>query len=93
MKRALVADAADNVGVVLESIKKGDVVSFSDSGRIEAVNDIAMPHKIALVPIKEGDPVRKYGGVIGYAVRNISPGEWVHSHNIESGTGERGADK
>ena len=31
-----------------------------------------------------GDNVLKYGEVIGKASRAISPGDWVHIHNVES---------
>ncbi|MCA9267619.1 MAG: altronate dehydratase, partial [Planctomycetales bacterium] len=42
-------------------------------------------HKIALHRIERGGAVRKFGQVIGYATADISPGEWVHSHNLANG--------
>ena len=32
-----------------------------------------------------GQPVIRYGQVIGFASRDIQPGDWVHSHNLEVG--------
>jgi altronate hydrolase len=37
---------------------------------------------MASVPIAAGEPVRKYGQVIGFASRAIAPGSWVHEHNV-----------
>ena len=39
-------------------------------------------HKVALWEIATGEPVRRYGQVIGFATRNILPGEHVHTHNL-----------
>jgi altronate hydrolase len=47
-------------------------------------------HKIAVRPHAEGEPVRRYGQIIGVATRPIAPGEHVHSHNL--GMGEHSRD-
>ncbi len=39
-------------------------------------------HKFALRPIAAGQAIRRYGQVIGFAARDILPGEHVHTHNI-----------
>ena len=39
-------------------------------------------HKVALEPLAAGEPVRRYGQVIGWARCAISPGEHVHTHNL-----------
>ena len=39
-------------------------------------------HKIALQPARRGDPVRRYGQIIGFATEDITPGDHVHSHNM-----------
>ncbi len=44
---------------------------------------ISSGHKIALGEIHAYGPVRRYGQVIGFATRNIRPGEHVHTHNLE----------
>ena len=40
-------------------------------------------HKIATRPIANGEPVRKYDQIIGFASADIAPGEHVHVHNVE----------
>ncbi|MCC7492681.1 MAG: altronate dehydratase [Fimbriimonadaceae bacterium] len=45
-------------------------------------------HKVALRAVGAGQPVRKYGQVIGYAETAIAAGEWVHTHNLGFGSGE-----
>lgn len=47
-------------------------------------NGTAVPagHKRALRAIAAGEPVIKYGWPIGRASRDITPGDWVHSHNL-----------
>ncbi len=39
-------------------------------------------HKVALREIGAGEPVRRYGQVIGLASQTILPGEHVHIHNL-----------
>jgi altronate hydrolase len=39
-------------------------------------------HKVALKTIAAGEPVRRYGQVIGHASQLIRPGEHVHVHNL-----------
>jgi altronate hydrolase len=42
-------------------------------------------HKIATVDIAAGEPVFKFGQIIGYASQNIGKGEQVHTHNCAMG--------
>jgi altronate hydrolase len=42
-------------------------------------------HKIALTARGIGDPVHRYGHVIGFATADILPGDHVHSHNLSVG--------
>ena len=46
-------------------------------------------HKVALRAMVPGDPVVKYGQVIGYATADIAPGDHVHSHNCAFGEHSR----
>ncbi len=38
-------------------------------------------HKVATRAIAEGEPVRKFGQIIGFATRAVAPGEHVHEQN------------
>ena len=44
---------------------------------------IPFGHKIAARPIALGEPVMKFGQIIGFASKQIEPGDWVHEHNVE----------
>jgi altronate dehydratase small subunit len=89
---ALVMDRTDNVATVLDDLSGGrtlDVenVDAADDETITLTEDVPFGHKVALTPIAPGDPVRKYGEVIGEASVAIAPGEWVHTHNCDSRRG------
>ena len=43
-------------------------------------------HKVATRAIATGQPVKRYNQVIGFASRDIVPGEHVHLHNLQMGT-------
>ncbi len=42
-------------------------------------------HKVAVRPHAKGEPIRRYGQIIGFATDAIEPGAWVHTHNCEMG--------
>src|SRR6516225_2946323 len=78
----------DNIAVCRKPIPASTDIAF-DGGTIRIPSAIKMGHKFAVRPIQEGDAVQKYGQVIGFASRNIAPGEHVHVHNVKIGAFER----
>src|SRR5215471_2880916 len=42
-------------------------------------------HKVATRAISQGEPVKRYNQIIGFAKRAIAPGEHVHLHNLAMG--------
>lgn len=52
-----------------------------------AVRDKRVPpgHKVALRAHAPGEPIRRYGQIIGFATEVIAPGDWVHTHNCAMG--------
>ncbi|WP_407314071.1 UxaA family hydrolase [Desulfosporosinus sp. SB140] len=86
--RCRVLDAKDNVGIVLEQTRQGDLLSYESPGSgvnpICAFEDIPAYHKYALKTLDQGDNVFKYGQIIGRATMNIQAGQHVHSHNLTS---------
>ena len=76
----------DNVLTCIAAIKKGESLDYA-GGKITAVNDIPVYHKIATAFVAAGGEVCKYGEVIGIASRDIHPGEHVHIHNLEGARG------
>lgn len=89
MKRMIQMDEKDNVATALESLEKGAMAKVLSKGNVEitaiqALEDIPMGNKIALDEIEEGQPIVKYGAVVGESVAPISRGSLVHVHNVKS---------
>ena len=86
----VVHDENDSVGVVVvEGVKAGDRLNgwIMDQDRIiahQAVSNIPIGHKLAIVPLRENDTVIKYGVDIGRVVAPIKAGEHVHVHNLKT---------
>ena len=87
----LVIDRTDTVGTAIADIPAGTRFATLDDTEVTVEQDIDFGHKLALERIEPAGTVRKYGESIGRATRPISPGEWVHTHNLESdrGRGDR----
>jgi altronate dehydratase small subunit len=84
--------ASDNVATLLGDTPEGAAIAVVGPGEqteLTAREKIALGHKIALAAIAEGQPITKFGVVIGIALRKIDPGEWVHLHNCRSQLDER----
>ena len=71
-------DPSDNVAVAAELVSAGHYVGNG----VSALEDIPSGHKVALMPIKAGEPVLKFGQVIGEAAIDIAAGAWVHTPNL-----------
>ena len=71
----------DNVATARRGLGLGDAVR-STSGLLNVRETIPLGHKIALEPIVEGQAIRRYGEIIGFAKANIQPGDHVHEHNL-----------
>ncbi|MFQ5731799.1 MAG: UxaA family hydrolase [Planctomycetaceae bacterium] len=77
----------DNIVIARTGVEKGTSVPAGDNGgTLVTLDAIDLGHKMADRPIAAGEPVRKFGQLIGYAGTDIQPGEWVHSHNLSVGT-------
>ncbi len=71
----------DNVAVATEAIEKGSPVVVNGEHLFDAAEDIPLGHKMALVPISQGEMVFRYGEPIVEATRDTAQGGWVHVHN------------
>ena len=86
----LVHDHKDNVGVVvIEKITPNQdcncwIMENDKSAKIQSKSEIPLGHKIAMLDLKEGDTILKYGHDIGKVVINIKKGEHVHVHNVKT---------
>lgn len=86
-ERLLLMTRSDSVATAITDIEAGDSIDRPDGETIVLDQTVPFGHKVALQPIRRGDPVRKYGEVIGLASEPIEAGEWVHIHNVESNRG------
>lgn len=83
----IVIHEKDNVATVKTNLKQGDSAVYQrekSSYTLSVVEDIPQFHKLALEDIAQGDPVFKYGQLIGTALCPIQKGQHVHVHNIAS---------
>jgi altronate hydrolase len=70
----------DNVVIARIDVAIGTPVPSED---FICRSQVTAGYKIAARPIKQGEPIRKYNVVIGFAATDIAPGTMVHSHNVE----------
>jgi altronate dehydratase small subunit len=93
MKKKIISmvDPSDNVATALKDISGGKEVEIplqeENVNSVQSRESIEFGHKIAIRNIPEGEPIYKYGVNVGKATENISAGEWVHVHNVESNYG------
>lgn len=73
--------AADNVAIIANDggLPAGTVLP---SG-LRLVEQVPQAHKVALVDLAEGEAVRRYNVVIGYARQAIAAGSWVHERLLQ----------
>ena len=73
---------ADNIVVARADLLPG--TQLPDEG-IATKARIPVGHKVATKPIRDGEPVHRYGQIIGFASGAIEPGDHVHTHNCVMG--------
>jgi len=74
--RTIKVDKRDNVAIVIMAggLKSGELL---DNG-IKLIDDVPQGHKVALTDLAEGDPIIRYGKVIGHAADEIAKGSWIN---------------
>lgn len=83
-EQVILLNPADNVAITRNAIQAGASLTDGEQ-QWEARQSIPAGHKLARIAILAGQPVFRYGQVIGYASCDILPGDWVHSHNLSVG--------
>ena len=71
----------DGVLIARASLPPGLVVADS----VTTAERIPAGHKVAIRPIATGEPIRRYGQIIGFATAPIAPGQHVHTQNCGMG--------
>jgi altronate hydrolase len=72
--------AADNVVIARRQLLGG--TPLAGEGSVVVAGLVPPGHKVASCAIAAGEPVRRYGQVIGTATQAIAPGQHVHTHNL-----------
>ncbi|TXS91722.1 UxaA family hydrolase [Parahaliea aestuarii] len=81
-------NAADNVAIAVNDIPAGALLGVAGAS-MESRAAIPAMHKVAITAIAGGQPILKYGQVIGFAAADIAPGDHVHVHNCRMGELEK----
>lgn len=71
----------DNIAVARMPLDGGQDVQAGEAA-VTTREPIPAGHKLALRAIAPGEPVYRYGNVIGFATRAIEAGDHVHVHNL-----------
>ncbi len=77
----IVMHAADNVAIVANDGGLPAGTRFDDG--LVLREHVPQAHKVSLVDIAAGAPVRRYGVVIGIALCDIPAGSWVHERLLQ----------
>ena len=75
-------NALDDVLIARRPLLEGEVL---EQEGITVRQSIVAGHKVACRRIEAGQPVRRYGQIIGFAIAAIEPGDHVHVHNLAMG--------
>lgn len=84
----LAHNKGDHVAVAVHDVEPGEnLVNFLDGSEqmtVQVTEAVPLSHKVALVDIAEGDDVIEYSLRVAIASKNITKGQYVHTHNVRS---------
>ena len=72
----------DNVLIARQALPQG---LHLDAEAITVRQPIPSGHKLATERVEQGQPLRRYGQIIGFASQAINAGDHVHVHNVQMG--------
>src|SRR5215472_10312849 len=78
--RVIRMHADDNVAIVANDF--GLSAGASLPGGLPLRERVPQGHKVAMVNIARGEPVRRYNVVIGYAAQDLPAGSWVNEQRL-----------
>ncbi len=87
---AVLLTERDDVAIARVPLSRGVLLQLSPAGAgderlVEVAQRVQAGHKVALRDIAQGQPVLRYGSIIGFASQPIRAGEHVHTHNLVVG--------
>ena len=75
----------DNIAIARVDIAEGTDICLPDRSVLIINERIPAGHKFSLCNIAPGEQIYRYGYSIGIATSSITPGCWVHTHNLSVG--------
>lgn len=87
MNRTMLIHPEDTVGIALVDLPAGEEATLGGH-TVTLTAAVPAGHKFALVPMKQGEDILRYGAPIGHATEDIGAGAWVHSHNLATNLSE-----
>lgn len=88
LRTAMLLHEDDDVAIATGDLAEAAQVTVGDH-RLAVRDAVPRGHKVAIRRREPGEPVRRYGQIIGFATRVIEPGDHVHMHNLEFQTFDR----
>ena len=82
--RLIQATPQDNVAVVVNEggLTAGTRIDSGLEPGVTLVESVPEAHKVALADLNAGEPIIRYGAVIGYATEAMARGSWVHAGRV-----------
>ena len=71
--------------VVIARVELAAGTTLVKEANVSVATRVPAGHKVAVREVKQGQPVRRYNQIIGFATRDIRAGEHVHVHNLAMG--------
>ncbi|HEU0163737.1 MAG TPA: altronate dehydratase family protein [Thermomicrobiales bacterium] len=85
---AVLLHPQDNLLIAKKALLPRTIVPLEDGTEVKIAQMIPPGHKVAVREIAEGEAVRRYGQIIGFASEPIKPGQHIHTHNVAVHQGE-----
>lgn len=82
--RSLRLHVSDNVLIAVDALPENQILEG-----VRVKMRVPRGHKLAVKGLAPGDPVLKFGQIIGFASQSIEPGDWIHEHNCAFAAFER----
>ena len=79
----------DVVAVACRPLRAGQPLELDGANGAVTAAPIPAGHKVAVRDVADGEPITKYGQIIGFARGAIRTGDHVHVHNCEARAFER----
>lgn len=84
----LAHEDGDHVAVAVRDVSPGEArVGYLDETapvRVTVSHEVPLGHKVAMADVAAGEDVIEYGLRVAVASKDITKGDYVHTHNVRS---------